>query len=585
MKARPYNSLQNICFLICTVIMVMLSSLLGGCSRKQDFSSATEMRDYLSKALKSDTSTYAKEQIPVLRNLQVDSQKKRKEVFGIMNKVTNYYLHNGRNVDAIRFLNGALPILEDEAELDSLETRSLIGMYVCIGAAYEQAGMPGVGLDYYMKGLKLTADTTFAASRAMLYNNVGVLYCEGGIYDKGEDYFKKALDINLKSGNNLEIYINYTNLADTYEHTGDLTRAIDVALRSLQHVTPEKNPESYYFTQIALANLYNRSGQEDLATSYVENAIKHLEKINYVIGMVEAYEAFARIYLKRQMPDSAMVYADKALRIAGSAGLHRNESSSLSVMIDVCNQLGNTEKSIKMLERSRHLEDSLHNAEKRLRLTQWEATSASAPENQQQASNSLNKWLIGGCALLLAAIIAVILLYFRMRRSQDKKLQEDAEQNRELVRTLDRKNRELTTLSLEKMQAHEGLMSICEDLRQVLLELNPKLTAQRARIRELLGKLTSMSEGYSDEEFKRFFEDVHPDFYKALEERCPDLTMRDLRLCAFLYLGLTTKEIATITYREVRSVESARNRLRKKLGLDLSEDLTAFLRNVSQASK
>lgn len=283
------------------------------------------------------------------------------------------------------------------------------------------------------------------------------------------------------------------------------------------------------------------------------------------------------------MPDSAQIYADKAVRIARAAGLHRNESTSLSVLIDVCNQLGNTEKAIKMLERSRQLEDSLHNAEKRLRLTQWEAYSEMSSESSDRRAEGPGKWIIGACVLLFVAGGVFTFLYLRQRRAFNEKLREDANHNRELVRTLDQKNRELTSLSLEQMKAHEGLMSICEDLKQVLLELNPKLSAQRARIRELLGKLTSMNESYSDEEFKRFFEDVHPDFYKALVERCPDLTMRDLRLCAFLFLGLTTKEIATITYREVRSVESARNRLRKKLGLDLSVDLTVFLRNFSQA--
>lgn len=567
------------------ILVVMLVLLTEACSRTQDFSSAKELRSYLYETFKTDTAAYVKEQMPVLKSLRIDSEKKRKQTFSIMHRVLRGHFDNGRNIDAIRLLNGALPILEDETEPDTFEARALINMYVCIGAAYEQAGMPGIGLDYYMKGLKIAADTAYADSRAMLYNNIGVLYSESDLFDKGEDYYKKALDINLKTRNSKEIYINYTNLAGIYERKGDLSKAVDIALRSLQQVTPEKNPEDYYFTQIVLANLYNGSGNEGLATSYVENAIKHLEKMNNQIGLVDAYETFARIYLKRQMPDSARIYANKAVRLAREAGLHRNESSSLSVLIDVCNQLGDTDMAIKMLERSRQLEDSLHNAEKRLRLTQWEAYSEMTAENVHEKPNSFSKWLIGGCVLLLLAVIAVTLIYFHMRRTQERKLQEDAEHNRELMHTLDRKNRELTSLSLEKMKAHEGLMSICEDLRQVLLELNPKLTAQRTRIRELLGKLTSMSEGYSDEEFKRFFEDVHPDFYKALEERCPDLTMRDLRLCAFLFLGLTTKEIATITYREVRSVESARNRLRKKLGLDLSVDLTAFLRNFSSASK
>ena len=84
----------------------------------------------------------------------------------------------------------------------------------------------------------------------------------------------------------------------------------------------------------------------------------------------------------------------------------------------------------------------------------------------------------------------------------------------------------------------------------------------------------------ADEEFKLFFERIHPEFHNTLNARFPDLTPRDIRLCAFLYLGMTTKEIAVLTYREVRSVDSARNRLRKKLGLELTDDLTAYLHSL-----
>lgn len=50
-----------------------------------------------------------------------------------------------------------------------------------------------------------------------------------------------------------------------------------------------------------------------------------------------------------------------------------------------------------------------------------------------------------------------------------------------------------------------------------------------------------------------------------------------MRLCAFIRLGLSTKSIADITFREVRSVESARNRLRKKFGLQQQDSLVTFL--------
>ena len=56
--------------------------------------------------------------------------------------------------------------------------------------------------------------------------------------------------------------------------------------------------------------------------------------------------------------------------------------------------------------------------------------------------------------------------------------------------------------------------------------------------------------------------------------------MKEKRLCAFLRLGLSSKEIAAITYKEVRSVESARNRLRRKLNINLEENLIEFISRI-----
>lgn len=65
---------------------------------------------------------------------------------------------------------------------------------------------------------------------------------------------------------------------------------------------------------------------------------------------------------------------------------------------------------------------------------------------------------------------------------------------------------------------------------------------------------------------------------KKLALQYPQLSEKDLHLCAFLHLGMSTKEIAALTSREVRSVDSARNRLRKKLGLAPQQSLQQFLK-------
>lgn len=87
---------------------------------------------------------------------------------------------------------------------------------------------------------------------------------------------------------------------------------------------------------------------------------------------------------------------------------------------------------------------------------------------------------------------------------------------------------------------------------------------------------TSNNHAYWDE-FRARFEDVHQSFYNNLKSEHPDLTKTELRLCAFLKLGLSSKEIALLTQNTKASIDVARSRLRKKMNIDKSENFNEAL--------
>lgn len=70
---------------------------------------------------------------------------------------------------------------------------------------------------------------------------------------------------------------------------------------------------------------------------------------------------------------------------------------------------------------------------------------------------------------------------------------------------------------------------------------------------------------------------VHGDFLGRLRTEFAELSPNEQRLCAFLRLNLSTKEIAKLMIISSRGVEIARYRLRKKLGLQKGQNLTKFL--------
>ena len=122
-------------------------------------------------------------------------------------------------------------------------------------------------------------------------------------------------------------------------------------------------------------------------------------------------------------------------------------------------------------------------------------------------------------------------------------------------------------MTLEKIKTSQQIEDALSDIRQALLKVSQRDSETRQKLKNAILKLGSLNKTADWEEFQHYFTLVHPEFYRRLEERPPNLTPKERKLCAMIALGLSTKDIASLTLREVRSVESSRNRLRKKLGI------------------
>ena len=89
----------------------------------------------------------------------------------------------------------------------------------------------------------------------------------------------------------------------------------------------------------------------------------------------------------------------------------------------------------------------------------------------------------------------------------------------------------------------------------------------------------------SDQDWENFamhFNMVNTDFFNKLKDRFPDLTPNELKLCAYLKMNLSTKEIAQLMNITIKAVEVGRYRLRKKLHIQPETNLYDFLIQVSR---
>ena len=79
------------------------------------------------------------------------------------------------------------------------------------------------------------------------------------------------------------------------------------------------------------------------------------------------------------------------------------------------------------------------------------------------------------------------------------------------------------------------------------------------------------------ENFARHFDTVHSDFVIKLKEKHPNISNNEMKLCAYLRMNLSSKEIAQLMNISVRGVEISRYRLRKKMGVTSDVNLFDYL--------
>jgi hypothetical protein len=207
-------------------------------------------------------------------------------------------------------------------------------------------------------------------------------------------------------------------------------------------------------------------------------------------------------------------------------------------------------------------------------------------EKIQQFEQKRKELLYLVAGLILTLTVAILsLLYFisysRNRRltlekeiinlnSKNLKLEKESIENE-----LDQKNKEMATNVMYQIQKNEMIHDIVEKLQK---HSTTGIKQDDSWILEIIRDLEKTQEKSVWNEFEVRFQQVHNDFYKKLNDINPELSTNERRLCAFLKLNMTTKEISTITGQIPRSIDVARTRLRKKLNLTNSEvSLIEFL--------
>jgi DNA-binding CsgD family transcriptional regulator len=163
------------------------------------------------------------------------------------------------------------------------------------------------------------------------------------------------------------------------------------------------------------------------------------------------------------------------------------------------------------------------------------------------------------------------------RKLQLKELEAQKEimdvNNKKLKLDIENKNRELAISTMSLIKKNEFLSKIKTDLKSLKTTNN----VAKKVIKSIDKNINSQDDWQF---FEEAFNNADKDFFKKLKESHPALTHNDFKLCAYLRLNLSSKEIAPLFNISTKSVEIKRYRLRKKMNLDRDQSLTDYILGI-----
>lgn len=143
---------------------------------------------------------------------------------------------------------------------------------------------------------------------------------------------------------------------------------------------------------------------------------------------------------------------------------------------------------------------------------------------------------------------------------------------------LDDKEREVISFLLQLSQKNELLSLVQKQLEKIISGNSQQVQQQIISLLQTI-KSTTVSPIDWDMVVQQI-ENLHPGFFDKLELKHPNLTQKEKKLCAYLRLGLSSKEIAGLQNINTKSIEVSRGRLRKKLKLNRENRLNEYIERI-----
>ncbi len=465
------------------------------------------------------------------------------------------------------------------------DKESLTIAYLLLGNVSYTLGNYPNALDYYQKGLVIADSMNLVDFLPDFYNNLGELNVRLQDYNTAIINLEQGLIIRKDANDTEGAAFILVNLGRAFTMLENYKKAEDYLNEAHLYYGKTSHNEGLFNVYNSYASLERKKGDFNKAIEYYKEGHNYLLQIGSEYkGPMSLYNAdyhsnIGYCYLMNNNYNLAEQNLLKGFEIAEQTGQIEYLKTTSEYLAELYETSNEPEKALKFAKWFKVYSDSISKDENIKRITQLEMQfefdkQMKQKEIEQARIELVQKrkeliYIMISSGIFLAMII--LFLLFRLQKYKVKKISLEREN---LLADLDYKNKELTTNVMYLLKKNEFIISISDKLKKSRYDFKPE---NRKIIDDLIRELEQGSTENIWKDFEIRFQEVHAEFYQKLTRQFPDLSPNELKLCAFLRLNMSTKEISTITFQSPKSISMARFRLRKKMDIGSYDNLVSYL--------
>ena len=467
-----------------------------------------------------------------------------------------------------------------------------------IAVSYSEQGKYSKALEMYQESLLFFEQGGNHNALANMYNNIANIYLEREEYDKAFEYYLNTSKYDSITGNKAGRAHTVLNIGNVLVHLGRNEEAKQ-NYRYAAFLASSSGAEcttSLPFTQ--LGDLYLEENEYDSAYKYISKALNVAIQCQNERDLASVYLDLGDYYRLTGDLNTAKESYLKGYTVAAENDIKPKMEELANALNKNFERLNDYPNAYKYLKITNELQNDLFDKESTEQITRLEAEYEFEKEKQQIQAEQDKKELayqqeltrerlykMGAVGLIVfVGLIAVLAIRsYRIKKATNEQLREKNHRLGELRESekklseeaISAKERELATMAMASLEKNNLLTELNQKVSFLESRMSDELKPSLKEMRKTISDSISLDNSWDS--FIHRFEDVHPQFFDRLKNENPNLTINDLKLSAYLKIGMSNKEIANVSHLTLGSVKSSINRLKKKLELGPDDSVRDYI--------